>query len=170
MRWVREQFHRAGWSTDSAGHGFRKRAVTAVCLVSLMGLSACGTQNSEEDRSASPGSMKVKVTQKPGGGSSAEGGDQDLSKVTCAPDAKGEWTFTGTLTNPTSNLSHYTVSVAVANRDTGALFGTASQAFAVKPHSSLRVELKSVADSQGTDVSRIACENLVTVLRDVPNS
>ena len=170
MRWVREQFHRAGWLTDLASSGIRRTAVTAVCLVSLIGVSGCGGQESAEEGSVSPGSMKVGVTPKPGGGTSAVGGDQDLTKVVCAPDANGEWTFRGILTNSTAHLSHYTVSVSVANRDTGALFGTASQAFAVKPHSTLTVEFTSIADSQGADLSRITCENLVTVLRDVPTS
>jgi hypothetical protein len=86
--------------------------------------------------------------------------------VKCTVDKDGIWSFAGTLKNASPYVSHYSVTVSVASRDTGVVFGTSSQSYAVKPGRSLAITLNQVANSSGVEPSTVSCGHLVSVVRD----
>lgn len=144
----------------------RRLGAAFVCLVSVLSVSACSVVNPSGDAQspASRTSAEYKKAQQEQ--HAAEVGDEDLHDVKCTVDSTGAWTFTGTLKNKSRYTSHYSVSVTVANRDNGAVFGTASHLFAVKAGEDEQVHFKTMASSGGADTRRVVCEDFVTVVRD----
>ena len=88
------------------------------------------------------------------------GAISDLSRVRCKPDEHGDWTGSGTLTNPTRKARNYDVTFAVIRPKTSEVEGKAVKGVTVRPRGAQRFSLTSF--HQG-DVKSGRCVFTVTL-------
>ncbi len=150
------------WRSGSAG------AMAGACALSLALTGCSGLQDAQSagGTTTAQGPIVQEASQGEPGRQTAISGVSDLKDPVCTANAAGSWTFTGTLHNGSATTSHYSLTVSVASRETGAVFGTSSQSYAVKPGRDLRVSMTRIANSKGAPEGSVSCGHLITVVRD----
>ncbi|GAA1349997.1 hypothetical protein [Falsarthrobacter nasiphocae] len=143
----------------------RRGSLVGACLLSVMATAGCAFSSPGESSSASPQAFTANATAAPGSGN-AMAGDADLVDATCERSPSGSWSFKAVLRNSTKHTSHYSLSVTVANKESGAVYGSVAQSFAVKPGKERRVSFSTVANSGVSEQSAVVCEHFTTVVRD----
>lgn len=118
-----------------------------LCLLAVVALSGCGDSHQQRPRHDAGPAQPV-------------GAIADLSKVRCKPDAGGDWTGSGTLTNSTREPRHYEVTFAVIKPKTSEVQGKAEKSVTVPARDAQKVSLTSI--HQG-DVKSGRCVFTVTL-------
>jgi hypothetical protein len=116
-------------------------AVPVLCTALALGTAACSSDGAGPRPTAAPSTARSSPTPSV---SSAAGARNALTGLRCGHDARGRWSATGTLTNPTASPIDYAVSVFVVKAKTGTVVGQASRKWRVAPGRKKKVALRDV--------------------------
>jgi hypothetical protein len=130
----------------------KSRIVAVVAAIGLLATAGCGGSDHHKTGADKPHKVDIHTKTPSGdnGGLKHVGGAINaLDGFTCAPDASGAWTATGTLKNSEKSTRKFLVSASVVKAKGNEVLGSAEKTYEIAPGKSQKVALAKVFVEKG---------------------